>query len=67
MNTTLGDAYPKEQMRVRQVLGLYKEIGLAGAFGAVMIEDLLRRADRAAMEQDIVAMVQIFKEMKEVK
>lgn len=64
---TLGEAYPKEQARVRIVLGYYKEIGPAGAFGAAMIEDLLQRADKAAIEGDAVAMIRIFQEMKEVK
>ena len=32
--TTLGEELPKEQARVREILGHYKEIGPAGMFGA---------------------------------
>lgn len=64
---SLGEAFPEEQARVRTVLGYYKEIGPAGAFGALMIEDVLRRADRAAIEQDTVAMLRIYQEMKEIE
>jgi hypothetical protein len=64
---TLGDAFPEQQARLRELLGLYKGIGPAGVFGVAMIEDCLRRADRAAIEGDVVAMVQLFDEMKGFK
>lgn len=64
---TLGDEFPKEQARVREVLGYYKEIGPAGMFGAAMIEDVLRRADQAAISGDVVAMLGVFQEMKEIE
>lgn len=64
---TLGDALPQEQARVREVLGYYKEIGPAGAFGAMMIEQALQRADRAAMSGDVVAMLAVYKELKEIQ
>lgn len=62
---TLGDAYPKLQAKIRQCLINGKAIGPAGMFYCVMAEDLLKRADKAAIEQDIVAMVQIAQEMQE--
>lgn len=65
--TSVGDEYPKEQARCREILGYYKEIGPVGAFGAAMIEDTLRRADEAAVSGDVVAMVRAFKEMQEIK
>ena len=49
---TLGDAFPKEQARCRKVLGQYKSIGMPGAFGALMIEDVLQRADKASAGGD---------------
>ena len=67
MSESLGETYPKEQTRVREVLGYYKEVGQAGAFGAAMIEDVLRRADTAAIGGDPVEMLRLFKEMQEVK
>lgn len=64
---TLGDVYPQQQARLRQCLVHGKEIGPAGAFYCEVIEDLLKRADRAAMEQDLPAMISIYKEMQEIK
>lgn len=64
---SLGEQFPKEQARLRKMLGHYKEIGPAGQFGAAMIEDCLRRADRAAVEQDLTAMIRIYLEMKDFK
>lgn len=65
MSATLGDEYPKEQARCRELLGLYKEIGPAGQFGALMIEDMLRRADEAVVQGDVIAMLRVFQEMQE--
>ena len=64
MPLTLGEAYPLEQERVRELLGIYKSIP-TGAFGAMMIADVLKRADEAAISGDPVAMVRMFKEMQE--
>lgn len=64
---TLGEDYPNEQARVREVLGCYKELGPVGRFGAMVIEDVLRRADKAAIEQDLPAMIRLYQEMKNVK
>lgn len=61
---SLAEAFPREQERVRELLGFYKEIGPAGTFGALMIEDALRRADRAAAEQDVVAMISCYQELQ---
>lgn len=67
MTESLGEAYPKEQARCREALRIYQEIGAPGRFASLMLEDLLRRADRAAIEGDTVAMLRIYAEMKEVK
>ena len=64
---TLGDDFPREQARVREILGYYKEIGPAGAFGAAMIEATLREADAAAISGDVVAMIRAYQSMKEVQ
>lgn len=64
---TLAEAYPREQARVREVLGYYKEIGPAGTFGAAMIENVLQRADQAAAEQDLAAMLRSYREMQEIE
>lgn len=62
---SLGDAYPKQQERCRKILVQYIQIGQAGAFGRALLEDLLRRADRAAIEQDLPAMIRCYKEMQD--
>jgi len=67
MNETLAEAFPKEQARVREVLGYYKEIGPAGMFGAYMIEDVLRKADEAAISGSLVDMIASLRELKEVE
>ena len=62
--STVGEDFPKEQERVRALLGVYKSIGPNGAFGAMMIEQCLRRADQAAISGDIVAILRSYEELK---
>lgn len=63
---TLADAYPKEQQRCRELVGEYQALpGGVGAFGAAIISDVLKRAEKAAAEQDTVAMVGLLIEMRE--
>ena len=62
--TTLGDELPQEQARCRELLIAYKEIGPAGAFGALMIEQSLREADQASISGDIVAMLRAYEKLK---
>jgi len=64
---SIADALPKEQKRVREVLGHYKEIGPAGAFGAAMIENSLEKADAAIMSGDLAAIIAAYKDLKEIK
>lgn len=62
---SLGEAFPKQQARLRTLLGYGREIGPAGAFYCAVIEDILRRADKAVMGQDLPAMIAIYREMEE--
>ena len=62
---SVGTALPKEQARCRKLLGIYKQIGPNGAFGALMIEHALRRADEAVISGDPVAILQAYQELKE--
>ena len=64
---TLGTALPKEQARVRIVLGHYKEIGPAGALGALMIENSLRAADQAIIGGDLAAMIRAYEDLKSIQ
>jgi len=63
--SSVGEEFPKEQARVRELLGEYKSIGPSGAFGAAMIEQVLQRAEKAAISGDIVAILRSYKELKE--
>ncbi len=65
--SSLAECLPKEQARVREVLGMYKDIGPAGAFGAAMIEQSLKNADEAAMSGDIVRMLTAYEDLKEIE
>lgn len=65
--SSLGDAYPEQQERWRELLVQYIQIGQAGAFGRALLQDLLCRADRAAIEQDLPAMIRCYKEMQDFK
>lgn len=64
---SLGEEFPKAQERARTMLGYYKEIGPVGQFGVMMIEDCLRRADKAVMEQDLPSMLKIYQELLEIE
>ena len=64
---SLGEALPKEQARVREVLGYYREVGPAGAFGALMIEASLAKADQAVMSGDVVAMLRAYEDLKSIQ
>ena len=64
--SSLGEEYPKEQARVREVLGIYKEIGPVGAFGAHHIEQTLKAADEAALSGDLTRMIVAFEDMKSI-
>ena len=65
--TTLAEALPIEQARVRVVLGHYKELGPVGAIGAMFIEQDLQKADKAVMSGDIVQMLEALNTLKGIK
>lgn len=62
--SSVGEQFPQEQKRVRELLTQYRAIGTAGAFGALMIEQVLQRADRAAMGGDPVEILRAYNELK---
>ena len=61
---TLGERFPIEQARVREVLAAYKEIGPPGAFASAMIEQALQRADEAVIRGDLAEMIMAYKELQ---
>ncbi len=64
---SLADAYVAEQARLRACLKHGYELGQAGRIYCMLIEDLLHRADKAAMSQDLPTMIAVFEEMKGIK
>ena len=66
-STSVGEDYPKEQARCREVLAQYKELGRAGVLGGMMIEATLREADAAMASGDIVRILQAYKAMQGVE
>lgn len=62
--SSLGEEFPKQQARCRELLSEYRAIGPAGMFGAVAIETTLKEADEAAMSGDLVRMMQVYERMK---
>lgn len=66
MAESLAEALPREQARVREILGHYREIGPAGMFGAAFIEADLREADQAVMSGDVVRMLRAYEKLKEI-
>jgi hypothetical protein len=63
---SIGEEFPKEQARCRELLHEYHLIGPSGVFGVAMIEATLRAADEAMASGDVVAIVQAFKAMKDI-
>ena len=61
---TFPEQYARQQERLRSLVDAYKSIGPAGAFGLMMINNVLRRADRASAEHDTVAMLRCYEEMR---
>lgn len=66
--TTVGDDFPIELERVRELLGIYESLPLqSGFFGVAVLKDLIKRAEKAQAENDVVAMVRTYAEMKEAQ
>ena len=65
--TTVGEDFPKQQARVREVLKLYYEIGPSGMFGAASIEQTLREADEAQATGDIIRILQSYEALKAIE
>lgn len=61
---SLGELYPLEQARCRELLAEYKKIGPAGFFGATMIEQILRNADAMVIQGNTVGMLIAYEQMK---
>lgn len=65
MSTSLADAFPREQQRVRELLVEYEKLGPVGTFGAEVLRLALQEADAAAMSGDVVRMLSAYQAFKE--
>ena len=63
-DTSVGEDFPRQIERVRELLDAYREIP-TGGFGAKMIADVLRRAEAAQASGDVVAIVRSYTELKD--
>ena len=63
---SVGEEIQIEIKRVRDVvLPAYMEIGPAGTFAVMSMRQTLDKATKALAEQDVVAILKIYKELKE--
>jgi hypothetical protein len=64
---TLGDALPKEQSRVRELIIQYRDPALNGAgnVAATMMEASLDNANKAIISGDLAAMISAYQDLKE--
>lgn len=67
MTNTVGDDFPRQQGRVRGIRDAAKSIGPAGSFLVAVCDDVLRRAEAAAMSGDIVTILRVYQEMREMQ
>ncbi len=62
---TLGDGLQKELARNRELLVEYRAIGPSGMFGSAMIELGIQTAEKAMLENDLLAMIKAYKALRE--
>ena len=65
--SSVGEDFPTQQARVRALLEQYRVIGPNGAFGALMIRQVLARAEEAMASGDVVRIVHAYQELTECK
>lgn len=67
MQDTLGTALPREMTRVRdEVIPTYYELGNEGKVGLRFIRNHLDEAQRALAETDVVAMIRLYRVLKDI-
>jgi hypothetical protein len=73
-HASLGEEYPKQQARVREILSHYEETyrmpngaGRGCIFAINSIKSTLAAADRAAITGDVAAMIRLYEEMRGIE
>ena len=64
--TTLGDEFPLEIERAKEKAEGYRGIGAAGAFALSWITPLIAEAEQAQASGDVVAMVRLYPQLKDI-
>jgi hypothetical protein len=66
MAENLMDGLLSEMNRAREVKAMYDEIP-QGKFGSIMIQQSIERAERSIKDNDVVAMLQAYNDLKEIE
>ena len=62
--TSVGEDFPRQQERVRHLIDDYRALpNGAGVIGAIMLDDVLRRAAEAQSSGDVVQVVKMYYEL----
>ena len=62
--TSVGEDFPKQQERVRHLIDDYRALpDGAGAWGAHVMDDVLKRAAEAQSSGDVVQIVRMYQEL----
>lgn len=64
MSPSVGEDFPNQQARARELLKQYHSIGPAGAFGAAVIEATMREADQALASGDVVRIIRAYEKLR---
>jgi hypothetical protein len=62
---SFADAFLLEQQRIREMIEIYGECGPGGIRMQIGLDAILSRSMQAAADQDVVAMLKSYYEMKE--
>ena len=63
-STSLGEALPAEMARVRDMIPIYLESGPGAVFAVAMMRASLDAAAKAMAENDVVAMLRAYEDLK---
>ena len=63
--SSVGTEFPVEQKRVRELVEVYRGLpNPAGVFGALMLGQVLERAEQAQASGDVIAILRSYEELK---
>lgn len=65
--SALAEELPREQERVRRLIGIYRSIGPAGLFAIHLMQTSLKQAEIASANGDVVAMIRALEDLRGYK